>query len=143
EGRQIEFNGMTILLTTADDMEDVRTIHHPTVVKQANMILSVQAGFVRVLRAPGTLTIEKEEEAVKIDLGSGFSLEPDRGPRDSRFHKKIVRVTPTKEGHGNWVELECGHRCIAFGDIAHAGNRVLCSSCRFAAQAAQMSKEPQ
>jgi hypothetical protein len=68
---------------------------------------------------------------MKTDLGGGAYLEPDEGPRDSRFHKRILRVTPIPNTRtGNYLELECGHRSMAFGNLDAAGGRVLCLECR-------------
>jgi hypothetical protein len=67
----------------------------------------------------------------KIDLGDGSYLEPDEGPRDTRFHKRIMRTRPiigSRAGH--WCDLECGHRIMSFGNLAHAAGVVLCTQCR-------------
>jgi hypothetical protein len=68
---------------------------------------------------------------MKVDLGHGCSLEPDEEPRNSPFHKRIVRQEPirnTRAGHN--VTLECGHGVQTFGDLTHAGGVVLCTKCR-------------
>jgi hypothetical protein len=69
---------------------------------------------------------------MKIALDNGGSyLEPDEGPRNSRFHMKIVRVeriANTQSGHN--LTLECGHGVQAFGNLRHAGGVVLCTKCR-------------
>ena len=69
---------------------------------------------------------------MKIALDSGGSyLEPDEGPRNTRYHKRIVRVEKipnTRAGHN--VTLECGHGVQAFGDLKHAEGVVLCTKCR-------------
>lgn len=69
---------------------------------------------------------------MKIALDNGGSyLEPDEGPRDSRFHKRIIatsRMHNTIAGH--YCDLECGHRVITFGDLRHAAGVVLCTQCR-------------
>jgi hypothetical protein len=68
---------------------------------------------------------------MKIDLGHGHYLEPDEGPRDSAFHKRIVSIKTipnTRAGH--WLDLECGHRVQSFGNLAHANGVVLCTQCR-------------
>ena len=62
---------------------------------------------------------------------SGSFIEPDEGPRDSRFHKRIVsakKMAGTRGG--NTVMLECGHGVLTFGDLAHAKGVVLCTKCR-------------
>jgi len=67
----------------------------------------------------------------RIDLGHGAYLEPDDGPRDSRWHVKIERtqrMPNTRAGH--WLYLACGHRSIAFGNLDYAGGVVLCTQCR-------------
>lgn len=67
----------------------------------------------------------------KIPLGGGAYIEPDEGPRTSRFHKKIARIDPiTGTRTGNWIVLECGHTVQAFGRIAHADGVILCTACR-------------
>lgn len=68
---------------------------------------------------------------MKIDFGHGVYLEPDPGPHNSRFHKRIVGVAPipgTQAGHR--LTLECGHRPMAFGDLKHIDGVVLCVDCR-------------
>jgi len=68
---------------------------------------------------------------MKIDLGGGNYLEPDEGPRDTKFHKRIVatsRIPETRVGH--YLDLECGHRTVAFGRLELAGGVVLCTACR-------------
>jgi hypothetical protein len=68
---------------------------------------------------------------MKIAVGSGAYLEPDEGPRDTRFHKRIVRVeriANTRTGLN--VTLACGHGVQTFGDLAHAEGVVLCTKCR-------------
>ena len=66
-------------------------------------------------------------------LGSGLSLEPDPEPRNSPFHKRIVKAVPIEGTRaGNWLELECGHRSMAFGSLEHAHGVVLCQECRSA-----------
>jgi hypothetical protein len=59
------------------------------------------------------------------------TVTPDPPPRDSRFHRRIVKATPiagTRSGHD--VELECGHRVQTFGRLELADGRVLCDFCR-------------
>jgi len=68
---------------------------------------------------------------MKVDLGHGSYLEPDDGPRDSRFHKVIVAAVPipgTRAGHD--VLLQCGHHVQTFGDLRHAGGVAFCVQCR-------------
>lgn len=69
---------------------------------------------------------------MKIALDSGGSyLEPDEGPRSTRFHKRILRVEkiPGFRSASN-VTLECGHGVQAFGDLSHAGGVLFCAKCR-------------
>ena len=69
-----------------------------------------------------------------IDLGHGMTIEPDRPPRRTEFHRKILAVRPipnTRSGH--YIDLNCGHEVISFGDLSHAQGRVLCTVCRAAA----------
>jgi hypothetical protein len=72
------------------------------------------------------------EGSVKIALDSGGSyLEPDEGPRNTRFHKRIVRIERIPNTRaGNNVTLECGHGVQTFGNLEHAGGVVLCTKCR-------------
>ena len=68
---------------------------------------------------------------MKIPVGHGSYLEPDEGPRNTKFHKRIVkteRIPQTRTG--NWTTLECGHRHMTFGDLSHADGVILCTSCR-------------
>jgi hypothetical protein len=58
-------------------------------------------------------------------------ITPDPPPRDTPWHRKIVRTAPipgTKTG--NDVELECGHWVRAFGRLELTEGRVLCDQCR-------------
>jgi hypothetical protein len=67
----------------------------------------------------------------KIDLGGGSYLEPDEGPRNTAYHKRIVSTQPipgTRAGHN--AVLECGHRVRLFGKLEHAGGIALCMQCR-------------
>jgi hypothetical protein len=68
---------------------------------------------------------------VKTYLGHGAYLEPDDGPRDSPWHKRIVRTERIPGTRvGNVADLACGHRVMMFGDPAHTGGVVLCVVCR-------------
>ncbi len=68
---------------------------------------------------------------MKIPLGSGGFLEPDEGPRDSRFHKRIVSVTPVPDTkYSNDVVLECGHNVCIIGDLSRVEGVILCTRCR-------------
>lgn len=72
---------------------------------------------------------------MKIGLDSGGSyLEPDDGPRDTRFHKRIVRVekihNPQFKSEWHNVTLECGHGVTVIGKLEHAGGVALCTKCR-------------
>jgi hypothetical protein len=72
---------------------------------------------------------------MKIDLGHGSYLEPDEEPRDSEFHKVIVRAVPipgTRSGHS--VLLQCGHTVQTFGGLKHAKGVAFCTQCRDAQQ---------
>jgi hypothetical protein len=65
-----------------------------------------------------------------LDSGGSY-LEPDEGPRNTKFHMRIVRVERipnTRAGHN--VTLECGHGVQTFGDLKHANGVVLCTKCR-------------
>jgi hypothetical protein len=67
---------------------------------------------------------------IGLDSGGGY-LEPDEGPRDTRFHMRILRAEPianTRAGYN--LTLECGHGVQAIGNLAHAGGVVLCTKCR-------------
>jgi len=64
-------------------------------------------------------------------------MESDDGPRDTFFHKRIVRTASIPNTRsGNYVDLECGHRAMTFGNLDEAGGVVLCSQCRDAAKTA-------
>ena len=69
---------------------------------------------------------------MKIDLGHGVYMEPDEPPRDTKWHKRIVRVERIPNTRtGNNVTLECGHIVQAFGRLEpHAAGVVLCTVCR-------------
>jgi hypothetical protein len=68
---------------------------------------------------------------MKIDLGHGAYLEPDEGPRNSPWHRRILSADPIPNTRsGQWLTLECGHRSMAFGNLAHAEGRVMCLQCR-------------
>jgi hypothetical protein len=68
---------------------------------------------------------------MKIDFGRGMYLEPDEGPRDSPFHKRITKVIPMPDSRsGNTIHLECGHRAMTFGDLKLTDGVVLCTECR-------------
>lgn len=72
---------------------------------------------------------------MKISVGGGGYIEPDDGPRDTRFHKRIVKVekmSNTRSGH--WVDLECGHRVATFGNLEYAEGVIRCTECRDAAE---------
>lgn len=68
----------------------------------------------------------------RIHLGGGAYLEPDDNPRDTRFHKKIRRIIKTipNTKTGFMLELECGHRVMSFGNLAHANGVLYCVACR-------------
>jgi hypothetical protein len=67
---------------------------------------------------------------MKYDPPDGGCLYPDKGPRDTIFHKAVLRAEPVPNTLcGHWLDLECGHRVMAFGDLAHAGGVVLCDQC--------------
>lgn len=73
---------------------------------------------------------------MKIALDSGGSyLEPDEGPRTSKFHMRVARIERipnTRAGHN--ITLSCGHGVQTFGLLEHAkveGEvRILCTKCR-------------
>lgn len=72
---------------------------------------------------------------MKIGLDSGGSyLEPDDGPRDTRFHKRILRAEPIDRPgfKSKWTNLtlECGHGVTAIGNLEHAKGVVFCTKCR-------------
>lgn len=68
---------------------------------------------------------------MKIPLGSDSYLEPDEEPRNTRFHKRIVRAEKIPNTRtGNNLTLECGHRVQSFGNLLHANGVVLCTQCR-------------
>ena len=68
---------------------------------------------------------------MKIPVGGGAYLEPDEGPRDTRFHMRIIGTTPIPNTRaGYYLDLACGHRVMTFGRLEHAGGVVLCADCR-------------
>lgn len=72
---------------------------------------------------------------MKIALDSGGSyLEPDDGPRNTRFHKRIMRAEkidkPGMKATWTQVTLECGHSVTCIGNLEHAAGVVLCTKCR-------------
>jgi hypothetical protein len=68
---------------------------------------------------------------MKIPIGSGAYIEPDEGPRDTRFHRRVLSIEPIEGTRsGNRVALDCGHCVQTFGDLTHAAGVVLCTQCR-------------
>jgi len=68
---------------------------------------------------------------MKTYFGSGMYIEPDKEPRTGQHHKRIIRarsIPDTQSGY--WLDLECGHRAMAFGDLHHLGGVALCTQCR-------------
>jgi len=65
---------------------------------------------------------------MKIDLGDGSYLEPDEEPRNSPFHKRIIKVSLVP--NTRYADLECGHRVMMLGNLGHAAGVVLCTQCR-------------
>ena len=66
-----------------------------------------------------------------IDFGHGLYAEPDSGPRDTPFHKRIAKNAPipnTRAGHK--VVLECGHMAYVFGNMEQTNGVILCVECR-------------
>ena len=62
--------------------------------------------------------------------GAGY-IEPEEGPRDTMFYRRILRSEPLPGSRtGQQVTLDCGHRCIAFGNLEAAGGKLLCIRCR-------------
>lgn len=72
---------------------------------------------------------------MKIDLGGGVYLEPDDGPRNTPFHKRILETRPIADTKtGRVAILECGHQVMTFGIMEHADGVALCTRCRDGAQ---------
>ena len=68
---------------------------------------------------------------MKIDLGHGAYLEPDEEPRNTKHHRRIVRVERIWETRvGHWCDLDCGHRVMTFGSLAQAGGVLCCTQYR-------------
>lgn len=69
---------------------------------------------------------------MKIALDSGGSyLEPDDGPRNTRYHMGILHAEPIPNTRsGNRVTLACGHVVQTFGNLTYSGGRILCTKCR-------------
>ena len=67
---------------------------------------------------------------MKYDPPDGGCLYPDKGPRDTIFHKAVLRAEPVPNTLcGHWLDLECGHRVMAFGRLELIGGVVLCDQC--------------
>lgn len=68
---------------------------------------------------------------MKTYFGRGAYIELDKDPAPrTQYHKKIVRVdriAGTESGH--WLQLECGHRPMAFGRLEHAAGLLYCNVC--------------
>jgi len=67
---------------------------------------------------------------IALDSGGGY-LEPDEGPRNTRFHMRIMmirNIPGTRSGHH--LRLECGHSVDTFGDLSLCGGVILCTKCR-------------
>ena len=59
-----------------------------------------------------------------------MTFDPDGGLRNTRIHKRILRsarMSNTKCGY--WLELECGHKVMAFGNLENAAGIVKCDQC--------------
>ena len=69
---------------------------------------------------------------MKIPIGDdGSYLEPDSGPRDSPFHRRIMQVAQLKNTRcGNRIVLDCGHQVLAFGDLGKSDGVLFCVQCR-------------
>jgi hypothetical protein len=68
---------------------------------------------------------------MKIAVGRDSYIEPDDGPRNTRFHMRIVRKEPIRGTQsGMNVTLECGHGVQTYGDLSLAGGVLLCAKCR-------------
>jgi hypothetical protein len=73
---------------------------------------------------------------MRTQLPGGGYIEPDPEPRQSEFHRRIVRQTRISGTlTGNDVWLECGHAVRTFGDLSKANGVVLCTRCRDTAKA--------
>lgn len=68
---------------------------------------------------------------MKIPLGGAAYLEPDPEPRNSPFHRRIVKTEPIRNTRaGHWLTLDCGHRSMGFGKLEYAEGAVLCTQRR-------------
>lgn len=68
---------------------------------------------------------------MKIDLGNGITLEPDEGPRNTGFHRRILNVRKIPNTRtGYMLALDCGHQVMTFGNLGHAAGLILCTQCR-------------
>lgn len=81
---------------------------------------------------PGVEQERRESVDAKIAVGTdGSYLEPDPEPRNSPWHKRILRVEKMPNTKtGNYLTLECGHGVTAFGKLEYADGVVLCTKCR-------------
>jgi hypothetical protein len=68
---------------------------------------------------------------MKIDCGKGTYIEPDPEPRNTEWHKRILRAAPVPNTRtGRYLDLECGHQVMSFGKLEYAQGRVFCTQCR-------------
>lgn len=66
----------------------------------------------------------------KREIAPGVTIQPDAGERGTKFHRAIVkseRIPNTKTGY--YLDLGCGHRVMAFGNLDRAAGRALCERC--------------
>jgi hypothetical protein len=69
---------------------------------------------------------------MKIQFPFGSYFEPDHGPGNSPFHKRIVHMAPVQETRDAlMLDLECGHKALAFGgDIKQLSGVLFCMQCQ-------------
>ena len=66
----------------------------------------------------------------KIDLGQGHYIRAIESTRNSPGARRILRAEPVPDTKsGNWLDLDCGHRVMAFGNLDHAKGFIVCEQC--------------
>jgi len=67
---------------------------------------------------------------MRINIGGSF-IEPDEGPRNTIFHRRIVREEEVVNMPcAKVLLLDCGHRVVAIGRVELCEGRVFCLYCK-------------
>lgn len=94
---------------------------------QCGIIVSSHSPCLREVKGE---SIDDTECPIAIMHAAGTHMEPDLGPRNTRFHRKIIRtvaIPNTRVGHT--ANLECGHTVQMFGRLDLANGVVFCQQC--------------